>query len=134
MRSDFGNLGILADLLAAELDQQPHKCYLRMSLRRWGGNFHNRSMMCPHCKNWGIECDDTHCPIAGPGAPGKRECRMCWLRLGGNAAIPAQRPLLGDWIARLLSKIGFKKKCKPCMRRQQKLNRFHRWILERFNR
>jgi len=32
-----------------------------------------------------IRCDDEHCDIAGPGAPGDpNNCRVCWNRLGRN--------------------------------------------------
>lgn len=102
-------------------------------------------MSCPHCKNWGVgRCDDAHCDIAGPGAPGKRECRLCWLRLGnppkpvGTAVAPptVSKPvLLGDAIESALSAVGITKERvsewlgKPCgcAEKQKKLNQIHQW-------
>jgi hypothetical protein len=55
-----------------------------------GGNFSGDVMnqtACPHCMDWGAaHCDEAHCDIAGPGSPGKKECRVCWLRLGGEVS------------------------------------------------
>jgi hypothetical protein len=37
-------------------------------------------MTCPVCISQGVKCDERYCPIAGPGAPLSRQCRLCWLK------------------------------------------------------
>lgn len=98
-----------------------------------------------------ILCDGERCDIAGPGKPGDaNECRICWLRLGGNPNVAAlgrvggahaatPRPLLlGDAIETALSAVGVTKErvsawiggpC-GCVERQRRLNELHQWAKE----
>ncbi len=44
---------------------------------------YNHAMTCLCTGRADIRCDENHCDIAGPGAPGDpNNCRICWLRLG----------------------------------------------------
>ena len=66
---------------------------------------------CPHCKNRNdIVCTDTHCDIAGPGKPHEpNECRVCWLRLGGDPRVRAQEPFgPGTELKKLLLSLGLR--------------------------
>ena len=47
----------------------------------------------------------------------------------GQNPFPGRKPGLGDWFHALLVRIGFRRQCKGCRKRQQKLNRFGRWLL-----
>lgn len=102
----------LCVLLDTWLDQQSddserNNCGL---LRRNRDSYGGTMSICPHCTNWAVaHCDDTHCDIAGPGAPGDtRQCRVCWLRLGGGPQ--AAKPVIphgpGAELVHLLLTVG----------------------------
>jgi hypothetical protein len=51
--------------------------------------------LCDHRAD--IRCDETHCDIAGPGAPqDANQCRVCWNRLG-RPAVRGPRLLRRIW-------------------------------------
>lgn len=59
-----------------------------------------------------IRCDLEHCDIAGPGEPfNNRQCRVCWLRLGGDPGVSV-KPLVdhgpGTELTKLLASLGVK--------------------------